>query len=390
MAKPLPKEVPAENGGLYMPNWSARPFFSTGSYLVDLQMGGGYAERQIVKIRGDSQTGKSLFAIEAAANFLQKNPDGRVRYVDRENAFDDNYVTHTLGIDMARFTKPAGLKTVEDVAQDILAHLDAFSVNRTESERKAALAAAKKTSKKKAAKKKASKKKAAKKKAEKLPIDDRPMIYVVDSWDGLSDDGELNREISDPKTYGMAKAKKGHEIGRRVQTLCEGVPFTLVVVTQNKYKMSAMPGLPPTRSNSGGSWLDYFPTQTIELATEKWLENTRKGHTRKYGRWIKVWPDKNRRSGPQHPIFVPIVLRYGLCDLSACVRYLIDEDAWSLMFESAEDAKKYLGAIWSLDDERYDADLAKARGHAGDVFADIEQLFQPKRKKYGNKLKAKG
>lgn len=343
--------------------------------MVDLQFGGGYCEGQIIKLRGDSQTGKSLFAIEGAANFLHAHSKGRVRYIDRENAFDEAYVD-SLGIPADRFQRPSGLSTIEAVTSDIVEQLEAFSANRSESQRKKDAAA------KKAGKKKAGKKKPAKKKPL-TPICDDPMLYVVDSWDGLSDDAELERDVGNHATYAMSKQKKGHELARRVQALCEGVPFTLMIVTQNRWKQSAMPGLPARRSNSGGSWLDFYPTQVLDLATSEHIENTRKGHVRKYGRWIKVMSEKNRRSGPQHHVMVPIMFRYGVCDLSACVRYLIDEDGWPLMFDTRELAVAYLGAVWKLDDERYEKDLARARRHAGDLFEEIERLFAPKRRKYG-------
>lgn len=349
--------------------------------MVDLQFGGGYCEGQIIKLRGDSQTGKSLFAIEAAANFLHAHPKGRVRYIDRENAFDEAYVD-SLGIPADRFERPTGLSTIEAVTADIVEQLEAYSVNRSESERRKEVAA-KKSSKKKAGKKVA--KKAAKK--GKLPVCDHPMLYVVDSWDGLSDEAELDRDVGNNATYAMSKQKKGHELARRVQSLCEGVPFTLMIVTQNRWKQSAMPGLPAMRSNSGGSWLDFYPTQVLDLATGDHIKNTRGGHERKYGRWVKVMSEKNRRSGPQHHVMVPIMFRYGVCDLSACIRYLIDENGWALMFDDCEAAKSYLGAIWKLDDTRYESDLKRARKHAGDLFEEIETLFQPKRRKYGSRSK---
>lgn len=378
----LPKEKPAVDGGLFLPSRSARPFFSTGCYMVDLQFGGGYCEGQIIKLRGDSQTGKSLFAIEGAANFLHAHPKGRVRYLDRENAFDQAYVD-SLGIPADRFDRPTGLSTIEAVTADIVRHLEAFSANRTESQRRKD-AAAKKAAKKKAGKKKASKKKSTKV-DQSLPVCDDPMLYVVDSWDGLSDDAELDRDVGNHSTYAMSKQKKGHELARRVQSLCEGVPFTLMIVTQNRWKQSAMPGLPARRSNSGGSWLDFYPTQVLDLATAEHIQNTRKGHDRKYGRWVKVMSEKNRRSGPQHHVMVPIMFRYGVCDLSACVRYLIDENGWALMFDTREIAVAYLGSIWKLGDAFYERDLARARRHAGDLFQEIEALFRPKRRKYGTR-----
>ncbi len=348
--------------------------------MVDLMLGNGYCEKQIIKLRGDAQTGKSHLALEAAANFLHAHPNGRVRYIDRENASDDEYIK-SLGIDADRFERPLGLTTVEAVTADMVDQLEAFSVNRKEADRKGA-AAEEKSAKNKPGKKKAVKKKVAKKRP--IPkICDDPLLYVVDTWDGLSSEAELARDVSNPATYAMEKQKKGQELARRIQSLIEGSSFTLIVVTQNRWKQSAMPGHAPYRSNSGGSWLEFWPSQVLDLATGDYIKNTRRGHERKYGRWIKVIPEKNRRSGPQHHVWVPLMFRYGICDLSACVRFLIDEEGWALMFKAKKDATAYLGAVWKLDDERYEKDLARARRHAGDLFEEIERLFAPKRRKYG-------
>jgi hypothetical protein len=49
-------------------------FIPTGSKLLDLSYGGGWAEHRLANVIGDKSTGKTLLMIEAAANFIIKYP----------------------------------------------------------------------------------------------------------------------------------------------------------------------------------------------------------------------------------------------------------------------------------------------------------------------------
>ncbi|MBO0736275.1 MAG: hypothetical protein J2P48_06865, partial [Alphaproteobacteria bacterium] len=58
--------------------------FPTGSTLLDLQNGGGWPLARMVNIVGDASTGKTLIAIEAAANFARLFGAENVRYCETE------------------------------------------------------------------------------------------------------------------------------------------------------------------------------------------------------------------------------------------------------------------------------------------------------------------
>lgn len=344
-------DEPEEDGGLFLPSRSARPSFSTGCTLLDLQLGGGWCERQIIHLRGDTGTGKSLLAIESAANYLVKFPNGYVHYLDTENAFDDNYVC-SLGINMEKFIRPTVKecdRTVEAVISDVMKVLHGKDAKGS-------------------------------------------TLYIVDSWDGLSDDAELERDAHETATYGMAKAKKGSEFGRRVAAVMEQKNFTLMVVSQ--LRQSPVKGYGSGKRVSGGNWLRYYPTQAVDLQTKERIKNTRKGHERTYGRWIEAEAVKNRRIGPGHPVQIPIIFGYGVCDLMACVNFLAEERGGALLFEERTTgsgstknpdkvAKEFVNKVWTLNDERYAEELVKATLAATELWAEVTTLFEPKRRKYG-------
>lgn len=364
----LPTEQPAEDGGLFLASQSARPFLTTGCSLLDCQLGGGYAEDQIILLRGDTGSGKSLLAVEAGANFLAKYSQGKVHYLDREDAFDEGYV-EALGIDAARFNRPKNLSTIEAVTSFVMGILDDL---------------------------------VARPKA-------KPVMVIIDSWDALTTAAELKRNLGD-KTYGMEKAKLGQEFGRRVSAAMalSHVQFTLVVVSQ--IKLGSVPGSDVVvRKVSGGSWLKFFPTQVLDLKTKTAITATMKdsegvSHGREFGRWVEAKAVKNRRSGPNMPIMIALRYNFGVDDLMSCVRFLADEGRADLMFNGTEkhdegDSKKekaeksaasrkkaamtFCTAARRLTPEKYYSAMGIAQGHARRLFLEIREMFMPACTKYG-------
>src|SRR6476659_1259045 len=62
-------------------------FISSGCKMLDLALGGGWAEERIINIVGDKSSGKTLLCIEASANFAIKHKKGKIRYRESERAF---------------------------------------------------------------------------------------------------------------------------------------------------------------------------------------------------------------------------------------------------------------------------------------------------------------
>jgi recombination protein RecA len=164
------RERLSPSGGNYFSGAKSKlDFITSGSTLLDLALGGGWAERRIANVVGDKSTGKTLLCIEATANFAIKYPKGKIRYREAESAFDKGYA-QALGMPIDRIDFGSKkIETVEDLFEDLTKICE----------------------------------KARQKE-----------FVVVDSLDALSDRSELEREI-DEGSYGANKAKKMSELFRR-------------------------------------------------------------------------------------------------------------------------------------------------------------------------------
>lgn len=73
--------------------------FSSGSYLLDRQLGGGHVKGKIIELYGDNQSGKTTACIHIVAEFQKKYPNEPVIWLDLEDVFDRDYFL-ALGVDL--------------------------------------------------------------------------------------------------------------------------------------------------------------------------------------------------------------------------------------------------------------------------------------------------
>ena len=94
--------------------------FSSGCAILDMALGGGWAERRMINIVGDKSTGKTLLAIEACTQFLLKYPHGDIVYCEVEAAFDKGYAA-ALGmpVDRVRFISDEYIVTAKTKKKEI-------------------------------------------------------------------------------------------------------------------------------------------------------------------------------------------------------------------------------------------------------------------------------
>lgn len=194
-------------------------FVASGSFLLDLILGGGWGRGRIVNVVGDRSSGKTLLAVEACANFLQFTKPSLIRYVEAESAFDEEYAR---SIGMPKGIKLVdNLETVEAVFDDLNNFLDhACDGN-------------------------------------------HPALYVIDSLDALSDSAEMARGFNEG-SYGMGKAKQMSQLFRRLVRKLSAKHCTLFVISQIRDKIGVAFG--ETKTRSGGHALDFYASQIIWLA----------------------------------------------------------------------------------------------------------------------------
>lgn len=250
-------------------------FISSGSKLLDLALGGGWAEDRISNIVGDKSTGKTLLAIEAAANFALKYPKGIIKYREAEAAFLHEYAA-ALGMPVQRvdFGK-SPLETVEDLFND----LDT-TISRTRRT--------------------------------------QPTLYIVDSLDALSDRDEMEQEI-DKGSYGAKKAKTLSQMFRRLTKPMAAARITLMIISQIRDSFVRF-GRPTTRT--GGRALDFYASQCVWLQQLGMVDRTITKIKRPIGVNIRAKVEKNKVGLPFREAQFQIRFGYGIEDQKACRDWL--------------------------------------------------------------------
>lgn len=328
----------AKGGG----NYFAKPktdmnFFSSGCTTLDLAMGGGWRESRIGNIIGDSATGKTLLAIEGCANFGIKYPRGKIRYRETEHAWDDGYAA-AIGMPIERVdfgTKQ--LVTVEDLFTDLEKIADGARAEE---------------------------------------------VVVVDSLDALSDQREMDRDITDG-TYGARKAALMSELFRRLNGKIERKKVTLIVVSQVRDAIGGFgPGL--KWSVSGGKALQFYSSQRIILANTGKLFQTILGQKRTIGLKVLAKLHKNKVSLPYREAAFPIRFSYGIDDAQSCVDFLADTKRLGEVDIRSDEVKGFLNYLLEQPRDAADEEMKGIREAVARTWYEIESKTVTPRSKYGD------
>lgn len=316
-------------------------FISSGAAIIDATIGGGYPLGRIVNIVGDKSAGKTLLAIEACANFHAQFPKDAIRYAESEAAFDEDYA-EALGmpvkhIDFGDKEKP--VRTVEDWSADVEAFI----------------------------------KKCAGKRG----------LYILDSFDALSDDAEAKREITEA-SFGASKAKKSGEMFRRLTARLEESKVLLIVVSQLRDKIGVTFGEKQTRS--GGRALDFYASVIIWLAEIGKIKMTQNKIERVIGVKVKARVKKNKVGLPFRECEYPILFGYGIDDITASVEWLFSVGRSDMVRDEVDMSEAgYKKRIQNLRDRGGDG-IREVRAKLTTIvkreWRIIEQGFLPKARKY--------
>ena len=74
--------------------------FPSGSFLLDLDLKGGWAKGTLIEIFGENQSGKTTTVIHAVAEHQKKYPEEPILWVDLEKVYDPYYFKQ-IGIDIS-------------------------------------------------------------------------------------------------------------------------------------------------------------------------------------------------------------------------------------------------------------------------------------------------
>lgn len=323
-------------------------FFSSGCAGLDAALSGGWPLGRVSNTVGDKSSGKTLLAIEAAANFAHTfpDPDYVVYYREAEAAFDKSYAGALgLPLDRVRFEgkdygpkKPWKMETVEDLYED---------VNRVLDEAK-----------------------------------DKPCLYILDSLDALSDDAEMARGIGDA-SFGGSKPKKMGEMFRRLVRRIEEQSMHMMVVSQLKDKIGVSFGEQKTRS--GGKALDYYASHIVWLTELGKMKRTMDKVERVVGINVRARVKKNKVGLANREFEYPILFGYGIDDMTANVEWLVEIGKGERLAEVELSAAGYKVRIPNLRNKGGAEARETREGLRRIVFEEwqrIERGFLPKASKY--------
>ncbi len=199
---------------------------------------------------------------------------------------------------------------------------------------------------------------------------DLPFIYVIDSWDSITSDEEMEfmgekikankkkqgeDEDDDGKgkkqkgTYGLGKQKGTHAFFRSIIRDLQENKIHLIIVSQCKQAINAF-SFAQIKYRTGGVALDYYATVIIWLA-----EVEKHNHkNRAYGITSKARVSKSRNDRPFRECYIDILFQHGVDNIASNLKFL-----YKLKTDTGKDKK----------------DCKKKQKWEGDEFANLEELI---------------
>lgn len=341
-------------GGLYFSQpHTDISFIPTGSKLLDLALGGGWAQSRVANIVGDKSTGKTLLAIEGAANFSRLYPRGRkdIGYRESEHAFLPKYA-QTLGMPLERLdnwdARNGKLTKRYTMIEDMFDDLSDVTAEQKRLDKK----------------------------------QPPPFLHITDSLDALSDEAEQERDIR-KGTYGAKKPKILSELFRRLVGPMEQANITMLIINQVRSKIGMHFGRDVERT--GGRALDFYASQAIYLADIGKIPRTVRGQKRVVGVNILAKVDKNKISNSYRAVEFPILFGYGVDDVRSCLEWLYELKALK-EFDFRSTTKEAITAYMDKFDDYSSADRKSDTKELHELVSKhwfaIERELQPRRKKY--------
>lgn len=205
----------------------------------------------------------------------------------------------------------------------------------------------------------------------------RPCIYILDSMDALSSEAEqdafeenkaLAEKGKDAKgSYGDGKAKKNKAGIRQMLADIHDTKSIVIIISQTIDKLNAGPFEEKT-TVAGGRSLKFFAGLQIWSKVGAPIKVKVRGKNRTIGVDSVIRIRKNRSTGRDRQIVVPIYYSLGFDDVGGCVDYLVEEGHWKTATrkksrEDRETTKK------DVDEDR--ADEKRSRGIDAKEFSFI-------------------
>jgi RecA/RadA recombinase len=167
---------------------------------------------------------------------------------------------------------------------------------------------------------------------------EKPFIYILDSNDALSskEDEEKHQEkkaaAAENKdttgSYGTGKAKVHSNNLRRVCARLRDLKCILIIIGQTRDKIGFGSQFDP-KTRSGGKALKFYAHLELWNAITGQIKKKVNGKDRQIGKYIQIKVKKNRVTGFEPTIEIPVYHAFGIDDVGSCIDFLVDEKHWS-------------------------------------------------------------
>ena len=181
-------------------------------------------------------------------------------------------------------------------------------------------------------------------------------------------------------SYGDGKAKKNSSNLRRLLGPLQKSKSILIILNQTRDNLGF--GF-EKKTRSGGHALRFYATVEMWSSIKGKIKKTVKGKPRQLGIECKVQIKKNRITGRERNVILPIYHSTGIDDIGSCVDYLIEEKHWLAKggkvkadeFEFKGNKEKLIRLI---EKNEWEFDL---KDIVSEVWNSIEEACTVKRKK---------
>ena len=203
----------------------------------------------------------------------------------------------------------------------------------------------------------------------------RPFVYVLDSFDALSDAEEAEKE--ELKRDYPAKPRLASQLFRMVCSDLEKTESVLIVVSQTRDAIGVMFGSKKRRS--GGNALRFYCMQELWLAVRGHIKRRK----RDVGVDVLAKAKKNHLTGRLETVGFPILVDYGVDDIGSMIDWLVSEGFWKKKTKQTIDAKEFgegrrESLITQFDEDR--GKLEELREAVGSCWQEIEESIATKRR----------
>ena len=301
----------------------------------------------------------TLLAEEACINFLLKHPEGRIVYIETEAAFDRSYATKIgLNFDQKNRILDENINTVETLYNKLVELSGILEDDEIEKYTK-------------------------KEKNDKIKINTIPTLVIVDSWDGLSDVAEMERDISEA-SFGGTRPKQSHALFRKLTRKITMANITLGIISQVKDNIGVSFGNKETIACKHA--IEFWSSQRIWLAHLKNISKTIDGIEMTVGNLVKAKCAKNKVGRPHRICEFPVYYEMGINDLESNINWLSNIsklEKFDFTKYGIEMPKRLSSLVEKcIENEKLNEIRADLSIYSKKCWEEIETNFHPPYKKY--------